>query len=404
MFRGTPRLVHAFEGYLPEYRNKEQAQVPLALQRLVPGLVWAAYLTRPHPFDDPADMPVQGIGAPLTAKDHANDPGLYNLSDRKFYVLAGERAGRLGNLLFVFGNRILGGPWQLLGLLLFRAGCRSRGERGFVYVKMDWSQRNLDLWQQTEQGQHPLKRLIRRWVLRQMARQVDVWSLEDAALIPGFCRAFPMIAPDRVVAVMNAPATGFVAAAAAVQGERKPVFLLVGRLGHPLKRHDMAVDAFAQIAAHVPDWQLQLVGNPNPEFERWLQENHNGLLASRRIVLSGFISEPAQLANLYGQCGVYLQPSKSEGASLALIEAAFCGAPIIATPVGNAVQVLGEDAPHWTVPVDGVQQLADRMLALATDSAGRHAYSQRLQQRIRAVYTWDRQLASLADRIRQATS
>ncbi|WP_349617557.1 glycosyltransferase [Azotobacter salinestris] len=50
------------------------------------------------------------------------------------------------------------------------------------------------------------------------------------------------------------------------------------------------------------------------------------------------------------QCHVYVQPSRSEGFGLALVEAMGCGVPVIATAVGGAPEIVAPGTTGWLLP------------------------------------------------------
>jgi glycosyltransferase involved in cell wall biosynthesis len=50
------------------------------------------------------------------------------------------------------------------------------------------------------------------------------------------------------------------------------------------------------------------------------------------------------------QCHVYVQPSLSEGFSIALVEAMGCGVPVIATAVGGAPEIVEPGVTGWLLP------------------------------------------------------
>ncbi|TBW08952.1 glycosyltransferase [Azotobacter chroococcum] len=50
------------------------------------------------------------------------------------------------------------------------------------------------------------------------------------------------------------------------------------------------------------------------------------------------------------QCHVYVQPSLSEGFSIALVEAMGCGVPVIATAVGGAPEIVDPGKTGWLLP------------------------------------------------------
>ncbi len=113
-----------------------------------------------------------------------------------------------------------------------------------------------------------------------------------------------------------------------------PVALWVGRI-QPLKGLDVAVDAFALLPHDV---QLVVVGGASgPEGPRYLeriQRRARSLGIAHRI--RWVAPQPHEmLSSYYRAADVVLVPSRSESFGLVALEAAACGAPVVASPVGG---------------------------------------------------------------------
>jgi len=65
------------------------------------------------------------------------------------------------------------------------------------------------------------------------------------------------------------------------------------------------------------------------------------------VHLPGYQPHPDEYVR---QCHVYVQPSRSEGFGLALVEAMGCGVPVIATAVGGAPEIVEPGVTGWLLP------------------------------------------------------
>ena len=70
----------------------------------------------------------------------------------------------------------------------------------------------------------------------------------------------------------------------------------------------------------------------------------------------------AQMQDLYAACDVVVSASRREGTPFALLEAAWCGRPVVATPVGDVTWVVGEGGIVTDDLAWGLALLRDRGL------------------------------------------
>ena len=194
--------------------------------------------------------------------------------------------------------------------------------------------------------------------------------------------------PDRVRVVPEGfnpvftavPDPGDAEAAAAAGVPAGPYVLWVGslRAHDPRKALDVLVDAMGGLAA-----TLVLVGAPGAESTRVAN-----LAAARgvRVAMPGFVDD-AVLASLYRHAGVVAVPSLHEGFGLPVLEALACGAPVVASAVGNIPHLAG-DAADLVAPGDAaaLRGAIDRML---TDEEHRQLLAGR-GPAIAAGYSWQR--------------
>jgi D-inositol-3-phosphate glycosyltransferase len=178
----------------------------------------------------------------------------------------------------------------------------------------------------------------------------------------------------------------------------RPLLLFVGRI-QPLKGADLALRCLAALDDNCTE--LALVGGPS---------GADGLaeLARLRVLASELGVEdrvrwvPPQLhedlVDWYRAANVCMVPSRTESFGLVALEAAACGAPVVASEVGGlrslvddgetGFLVSGRAAPDYAAPVDLLladDQLADRMGRAAADRSHRYAWSM-TAARLRRLY------------------
>jgi D-inositol-3-phosphate glycosyltransferase len=162
-------------------------------------------------------------------------------------------------------------------------------------------------------------------------------------------------------------------------GER--VLLFVGRV-QPLKGLDLAVECLAEI----PDDEtvLWVVGGPSgadghAEVAR-VKNLADRLGVTDRVIF--VTARPhAQLADFYRAADVCLVPSRSESFGLVALEAAACGAPVVAAAVGGLRSIVDDgvtgflvedrDPLDWATPVALLLDDPDLALEMGASAAAR---------------------------------
>lgn len=144
-------------------------------------------------------------------------------------------------------------------------------------------------------------------------------------------------------------------------------------VGHVARRKGQLVlaEAFTQIAAQFPDWNLHLAGHDagegvTDEIRRLAAER--GL--SERIVLLGQRTDSMELMR---RASIFVQPSFFEGLPLALQEAMLCGCASIATDIPGNNEIVSHEKNGLLVPKGNVQAMAEALSRLIGDSAFRES-------------------------------
>ena len=98
------------------------------------------------------------------------------------------------------------------------------------------------------------------------------------------------------------------------------------------------IRAFAEVLRKLPDVRLVILGNG--ELEKYLKKLVKELNIADKVLFSGFQKNPF---NILSQCQVFVFPSRYEGFSNALVEAMYCGLPIIAADYDGVREILAPD-------------------------------------------------------------
>jgi poly(glycerol-phosphate) alpha-glucosyltransferase len=139
--------------------------------------------------------------------------------------------------------------------------------------------------------------------------------------------------------------------------------VVLGRLA-PGKRLDLAVLAFARVAAAVPSATLELWGE-GAERDR-LEELVGELGLERRVSLPGRTASPG---SVLAEASVYLSTSAFEGQGLALAEALAHGTPAVVFDIRYGPRDTLAAGGGILVPDDDLDALAEALERVLTDDA-----------------------------------
>jgi glycosyltransferase involved in cell wall biosynthesis len=158
---------------------------------------------------------------------------------------------------------------------------------------------------------------------------------------------------------------------------RVPRFLFIGREWER-KNGPLLLRAFSRLHDDRPDATLDVVGE-HPALDQPGVRGHGPLKLERE-------QDRERVADLLARATCFVLPSEVEPFGIAYVEAAAAGVPSIATRVGGAATVLGEDGGLLVEPGEedelyvAMGRLADGETARAMGEAGR---------RRAALFTWE---------------
>lgn len=207
----------------------------------------------------------------------------------------------------------------------------------------------------------PRRRRINLAMLR-LADRIVVQSPDfiDGYLRPLRARITVIPNPVRLATALGDPATP--------GANGRYTLLGVGRLDRRQKRPHLLVEAFARVAADLPEWDLVWVGD-GPEaaaLRAWIDAAD----LSARVTLRDTTPE---IATVYAAAHLFAMPSSWEGFPNALAEAMAAGLPAIGYDAGEGVAGLVRKAGGWIAPEapDPVAGLADTLRKAMTNAEDR---------------------------------
>lgn len=187
------------------------------------------------------------------------------------------------------------------------------------------------------------------------------------------------------------------------QGDAEPTSSLVTvNYLHPRKRVDLAIRAVARIdepLAGDEELPTLLIVGAGPEREA-LERLSRELAVSERVRFAGFVAEDRLGATLRSaRC--YLHTAREESFGLSVIEAAYCGLPVVAVAEGGVVDNVIDGETGRLVKADaGALALAVREVFAVPD--GPEALGQRGHEHVDSLYTWEQGAEDLLRAVAEA--
>jgi glycosyltransferase involved in cell wall biosynthesis len=169
--------------------------------------------------------------------------------------------------------------------------------------------------------------------------------------------------------------------------EEDPVLGNVARLV-PMKDHQTLLRAVALVRERYPQVKCLLIGDGPLREDLERQVRQAGLSGS---VL--FLGHQAHIADYLALCDVAVLSSKhTEGCSNFLLEAMYCGRPIVTTDVGGAREIVVHGETGWIVDKEDPCALADAICLLLGDEQVRRTFGRAGRQRVTREFLLDKMI------------
>lgn len=175
-----------------------------------------------------------------------------------------------------------------------------------------------------------------------------------------------------------------------------PVWAVIAAL-RPGKRHCDAVRAWAGVVAAQPDAKLLVVGDGPARTEIEQAVNAAGLGDSVR-----FLGCRNDVHAILRSVDGVISASADEALPTALMEAAACGLPVVATDAGGTREIVIDRVNGRLVPIGAVTQLTDAVLDIIENPALAAKYGAAGRSIVEQHYsfsTWTDHLGTLYDEV-----
>lgn len=236
----------------------------------------------------------------------------------------------------------------------------------------------------------PMTRL-EQWINAQANRMVDA-VVANSEAVAADTRQHETVDPAKLRVIRNGVEPIEPPPAAQVAAQRRALGvaeddILIGCVAnyHPVKRHDLLIEAFASLRREGHNVRLLMVGDGPLRADLQRQIDGYGLGDSAR--LHGSVTDPKPLLSAFD---LVVQTSRSEGLPNALLEAAAAGRPIVATAAGGSDEIVIDGETGLLVPVNDVDAIAAAIRRAVTDSALRETLGSAARQRTETMFRMSR--------------
>jgi len=154
----------------------------------------------------------------------------------------------------------------------------------------------------------------------------------------------------------------------------------------PSKRADVLLRAFKKIEDKVPDVGVVLAGRPDSVHGGEIEKLAVELGLESRVCLTGEIAH-SEVPQFYAAAEAFAFPSVSEGFGIPIIEAMAMGCPVIGARATAIPEVMADAGLIFEK--DNEEELADRLLAVLTDSSLHASLAEKGHQRS-ALFSWEK--------------
>lgn len=214
----------------------------------------------------------------------------------------------------------------------------------------------------------PGQRAIYIWVEKVLALLADRLVFQNQADVDECLRRG--IAPRRKLALVGNGIQFGAFAPGPEPANDPPIILCVARF-EPVKNHGLLLEAARLLAEQGVAFRLLLVGDGElrGQYEGWVREH--GL--AERVEFLGYRDDVPALTAAAEVC---VLPSLKEGLPRAIIEAAACARPMVATNVVGNRDTIIDGVTGFLVPLDDAAAMAGRLAMLLADAGLRRRIGQ----------------------------
>lgn len=185
--------------------------------------------------------------------------------------------------------------------------------------------------------------------------------------------------PERkIVNIPNAFDLSFLNVKNSSQGNNKKIVIFVGRLEEE-KAPEVLINAWHIVSKKHPDAILTMLGDGKKRYE--LESLIAELKLSGTVEIKGFVNNVKEYLS---NATIFVLPSRTEGISIAMLEAMASGVSVIVTPVGDIPDIIKNGENGIFVNSDDINSLAEAISELLNCPEKRHRLAEKAMDTVQA--------------------
>lgn len=210
-----------------------------------------------------------------------------------------------------------------------------------------------------------------------LANRIVVPVAATAHRLPSSVAARAIVIPGGIPSdLVDAPGADF----------DEPRVVCAARLS-PQKGVDVLIEAADLLRGQIPAARVEVFGSSQPGWERYAETVDRRIVEldlSGSVQLCGFVDRPS---DHWRSASVYVQPSRTEGLPLAVLEAMTMGLPVVASDVGGLPEVVEHGRTGFLVPPDDPKALSSAIADLLENREKARRIGAAARQRVLGRFT-----------------
>ncbi|MCU0432730.1 MAG: glycosyltransferase [Bacteroidia bacterium] len=159
-------------------------------------------------------------------------------------------------------------------------------------------------------------------------------------------------------------------------------------------RHDSLLNAFAALHKANPGLPLRLLLVGDGTQRDALEQQAHTLGIAHLTKFAGRV-QFADVPQWHNQLDIFVNISEYESFGVSVLEAMACEVPVIVTDTGGLAELVEQGREGYRVPLQGHNELVERLRQLATNAGLRRQLGNQGRQTVLRSYTWQNNLQQM---------